>query len=164
MKVMNYLIVTSLVFCLMLIIKVIWTLINNRHYQKREAAIAKLFGNLIFQEMKALYNAMRALNEGGTALDMIPEGYGEFGYDITNPIPVNTVYGNLAYLGRLRTPDNKKVRYNRKGSTSVENIRTPIDVYDIFKGEELIATLFLNPYNKKNSDKAPKGFELADIP
>jgi len=105
---------------------------------------------------------MHALNEseGGTDQDVIAEGFGEFGYDVTNPIPVNTIFGNTAYLGRLRTFDGAKVSYERKGSTGANNIENPIDIYDIFDGEDFITTLYISPYHKRNSDLAPKGFKL----
>ena len=97
----------------------------------------------------------------GTDKDVMPEGYGEFGLEITNPIPVHTVAGNQIYLERLHTADGVKVTYKRIGSMRAPNIPSIIDGYTIFaKGKE-IATLYICPYNKKNSEKAPKGFQLA---
>ena len=57
-----------------------------------------------------------------------------------------------------------KVRYERKGSTGAANIKNPIDIYDIFEDEKKIATLYISPYNKKNSTNAPKGFNLVKLP
>lgn len=99
------------------------------------------------------------MGEQGTDLDMMPEGIGEFGLEITNPIPTSTVYGSNAYLGRL-THDGIKVGYDRIGSMSAENIPNIIDGYTITKNGNEIATLYLCPYNKKTSEKAPKGFQL----
>ena len=96
----------------------------------------------------------------GTSEDMMPEGYGEFGLDITNPIPVHTIVGNKLYLDRLRTADGIKVSYDRIGSMHAPNIPSIIDGYRIFINEKQIATLYICPYNKKNSEKAPKGFKL----
>jgi hypothetical protein len=114
--------------------------------------------------MRELYEILQMGNEEGTDQDIIPEGIGEFGYDVTNPIPVNTIFGNTAYLGRLRTLNDIKVRYERRGHTRTNNIKNPIDIYDIFEEEKKIATLYISPYNKKNSTVAPKGFKLVFLP
>ena len=45
------------------------------------------------------------------------------------------------------------------GSTSAANIENPIDMYAISVNEKQIATLYIS-YNKKNSERAPKGFKL----
>ena len=37
----------------------------------------------------------------GCNTDEIPEGTGEFGLDSTNPIPVNGIWENETYLGKL---------------------------------------------------------------
>jgi hypothetical protein len=113
--------------------------------------------------MKELYEAMEKLNEGGTDLDIMPEGFGEFGHDLTNPIPVNTIMGSISYLSKLRTMDGIKVEYERAGSLSAPNIKRIIDRYKISANGEKIATLFICPYNKKNSEKAPKGFKIASF-
>ena len=100
----------------------------------------------------------------GTDEDVMPEGYGEFGLEITNPIPVHTIVGNRIYLDQLWTEDGIKVSYDRIGSMNAPNISSIIDGYRIFaKGEE-IAILYICPYNKKNSEKAPKGFKLQTKP
>ncbi len=160
----NYLIVTGIVLFLLIIIKLF---VSAFVKEKRPRSVMdELMDIPKFRDMKGLYDAMHALNEaeGGTDKDIIPEGIGEFGYDVTNPIPVNTIFGNTAYLGRLRTLEGNKVRYERKGSTGAGNIENPIDIYDIFNGDEFIATLFISPYHKKNSDLAPKGFKLIHMP
>jgi hypothetical protein len=111
-------------------------------------------------QMKELYEAMQGFSEDGTDQDTIPEDFGEFGYDVTNPIPVNTIFGNTANLGRLRTLDGVKVRYERLGSTGAKNIKGLIDIYDIYNGDEKISTLYVCPYNKKKLAIALKGFKL----
>lgn len=156
----NYLIVTSTVICLLILIKVFIGGIKS----KPKSAWDRLNSNPEFKKMKELYEIMHELNTEGTDQDIIPEGFGEFGHDVTNPIPVNTIFGNTAYLGRLRTFDDIKVRYERLGSTGAANIKNPIDIYDIYDEEKKIATLYLSPYNKKNSTIAPKGFKLVQLP
>ena len=160
----NYMIVTGIVVCLLIIIKLsVSAFIKEK---KPRSVMDELMDIPKFREMKGLYDAMHALNEseGGTDQDTIPEGFGEFGYDATNPIPVNTIFGNTAYLGRLRTIDGAKVSYERKGSTGAHNIENPIDIYDIFNGDDFITTLYISPYHKRNSDLAPKGFKLIRMP
>jgi hypothetical protein len=44
--------------------------------------------------------------------------------------------------------------------TGAKNIKHPIDIYDIYEEDKKIATLYLSPYNRKNSSLAPKGFKL----
>lgn len=155
----NYLIITSIVICLLVLIKVFLGGMQS----KPETAWDRLNSNSEFKKMKELYEIMHYANKEGTDQDIIPEGIGEFGYDVTNPIPVNTIFGNTAYLGRLRTLDGKKVRYERKGSTRASNIKNLIDIYDIYDEDEKIATLYINPYNKKNSIISPRGFKLVQL-
>ena len=156
----NYIIITTIVICLLVLIK----LFLGGVQRKPKSAWDELNGNPEFKKMKELYEVLQMGNEEGTDQDIIPEGIGEFGYDVTNPIPVNTVFGNTAYLGRLRTLNGIKVRYERRGSTGTANIKNPIDIYDIFEEENKIATLYISPYNKKNSTIAPKGFKLIHLP
>lgn len=156
----NYLIVTSAVICLLVLIK----LLLGGTQRKPKSAWDNLSENPGFEKMKEMYEVLQELNEEGTDQDIMPEGIGEFGYDVTNPIPVNTVFGNTAYLGRLRTLNGIKIRHERQGSTGANNIANPIDIYDIFEDEKKIATLYISPYNKKNSAIAPRGFKLAQLP
>jgi hypothetical protein len=158
----NYLLITCNTIILLILIKLFANVIFRPKKPKSMADL--IMRNPKMREMKELYEAMRRLNEDGTDQDIIPEGSGEFGYDITNPIPVNTIFGNTSYLGRLRTMDGIKVRYERRGSGHAKNIKNPIDIYDIYNGEEKIATLYISPYNKKNSKAVPRGFKLADMP
>ncbi len=104
------------------------------------------------------------LYKGGTKEDTIPDGYGEFGHEVTNPIPVYTIIGNRVYLEKLRTLEDKKVQYKRIRSTSVPNIDNAIDIYEIYDDGKVIATLYISPYNKKDSGRPPKGFKLVAVP
>ncbi|MFZ1320014.1 MAG: hypothetical protein WAT71_00515 [Ignavibacteria bacterium] len=138
-------------------------LITFLKYRKRKprSAFEELQSTDGYKDLKNLFDMQKKLmGEQGTDLDVMPEGFGEFGLEITNPIPTSTVFGSNAYLGSLLTTDGIKVGYERIGSMSVENIPNIIDGYRIFKNNEEICTLYLCPYNKKNSTKAPEGFEL----
>lgn len=92
----------------------------------------------------------------------IDGGYGEYGLDITNPIPVDSIDSSFAYLEKLRTMNGSKITYKRKGSTIITSIKKPIDAFEIFEDDKLITTIYINPYNKYNSQKPPKGFTLKD--
>jgi hypothetical protein len=98
--------------------------------------------------------------DSGTAEDTMPEGYGEFGLEVTNPIPTQTPVGSRTYLEQLHTADGVKVDYERIGSMRAPNIPYMIDGYRIFANSREVATLYICPYNKKNSERAPKGFTL----
>lgn len=151
---LNYIIVTLIVTAIVVTLNLIKT------KPKRKSVLDELNSNPKIQELKGLYKAMHALNKDGTDQDTIPNGYGEFGYDLTNPIPVNTIFGNTAYLSKLRTMNGIKVTYNRIGSFSSPISDKPVDGYEIFSNDEKIAVLYIDPYNKKNSNKAPRNFKI----
>ncbi|MCX6766843.1 MAG: hypothetical protein NT170_03665 [Candidatus Moranbacteria bacterium] len=94
--------------------------------------------------------------------DEIPGGYGNFGYSITNPIPTKGINGSHVYLRKLKfLATGKEIKWGRTGSYSSDNIENKIDKYKLFdiSGDD-IATIYISPYHRKNSDKAPEGFEL----
>lgn len=95
----------------------------------------------------------------GYDLDEIPEGFGEFGLDVTNPIPVQGIISNKVYLKRLITIESDKIRWKREGSAKTDNIENAIDIYKIFGTDgNFITKLFISPYHKRISNKVPKGF------
>lgn len=97
----------------------------------------------------------------GTDEDSMPEGYGEFGLDKTNPIPTESIMASVMYLNRLRTLNGQEITAKRIGSLRSENIASMIDCYRIYVKDNEVTTLYICPYNKKNSQKPPKGFVLA---
>jgi len=117
--------------------------------------------------MKALCDIMafssNEREEVGTDEDVLPQGYGEFGLEVTNPVPVHTLLGLRLYLERLRTKDGVKVAYERIGLMLAPNSPYGIEVYSIYLEKQEIAILYICPNNKKNSEKAPKGFQLASL-
>lgn len=93
--------------------------------------------------------------------DQIPEGIGEFGLEKTNPVPVFGIPENKVYLSYLRTKNGEILRYRRTGSLEVDNISKPVDEYEIFdKNGDTIAFIYISPYHKRTSQKAPKGYFL----
>jgi hypothetical protein len=118
--------------------------------------------NPLFQQQKKLYDAMSVMCADGVDADEMPGGRGEFGMTAANPIPCKTVFGSIAYLGRLRTSEGVKIVYKRIGSGSSEVSKRPVDAYEVShpSGQKL-ATLFISPYQRRVSGKAPRGFKLA---
>lgn len=99
--------------------------------------------------------------EGSVDVDELPNGVGPFGLAVTNPIPTRNVSGSEAYLSRLKTLSEASVEFHRAGSTSAKEITSGmIDVYRISAGGQ-VATLYICPYHKRNSGKAPDGFKLS---
>ncbi len=130
--------------------------------RKQKTLLDKLEENPIIKESRELFDFIDSMCEDGCETDEIPRSYGEFGHEITNPIPTHTLFGSTKYLAHLRLPDGAKVDYEREGSSLVSSDSTkPIDIYRIMHpdGTE-VATLYLCPYHKRNSEKVPEGFTL----
>jgi hypothetical protein len=68
---------------------------------------------------------------------------------------------SIAYLAKLQAPDGRKVQYRRIRSISSQVSPNPIDMYEL--GHPIgrsLGTIYISPYHKRNSEKAPKGFTL----
>ncbi len=93
---------------------------------------------------------------------------GKFGYDETNPIQVNCIDAIYEYFSRLRTVDNKSISWDRVGSCDNYVFNGPTDVYEIVVNKGKLFNkkskynMYINMYNKKNSEIAPEGFILVD--
>jgi hypothetical protein len=95
----------------------------------------------------------------GTDQDEIQGSKGQFGKNVDNPIPVNTIRGNIRYLEKIRTIQGEKILYEREGSTLGEVVEKPIDVYRIMDlRKDVIDKFYISPYHKKDSQKAPEGY------
>ena len=99
--------------------------------------------------------------ETGATTDVIPEAYGEYGLCVTNPVPTRGVSTNEAYLKRLSLLSGEPFHWERIGSFGAPNIENPIDGYEIItdNGEHL-CTIYISPYQRIISNKAPKGFYI----
>ena len=155
---MNNLTIYILITLIVTVIIVVLNIFKSEN--KPKSLMDELNAMPKFKKQKDIFDIMKSMNKEGTDQDTIPGGYGEFGYEITNPIPVNTIFGNTSYLGKLRTLDDIKVTYERIGCFSSPVSANPIDGYIIYVNGEKITTLFIDPYNKKNSQKVPKNFIL----
>jgi hypothetical protein len=120
-----------------------------------------LNGNPTRRLRRQLFEAMSVMCEDGVDADELPNGSGEFGMSPSNPIPCRTILGSADYLGRLRASDGTKVLYRRVGSVASDRCAHPVDIYETShpRGHRL-ATLFLSPYQKRSSHRAPRGFKL----
>lgn len=112
-------------------------------------------------EMLALYMKHQSdSREGSVDTDELPNGIGPFGLVKTNPIPAKNVNGSNDYLSRLRTMRGSRPETRRIGSTSAKEITSGmIDMYVVSAdGQEV--TLYICPYHKRTSGRAPDGFIL----
>ena len=96
----------------------------------------------------------------GCDQDEIPGGLGEFGLEATNPIPVRGIRSNAIYLDCLRTSDGQKVNYINTGSGSVPNIVGSVYEYEVRQGDRPLCKLYFAPYNRRISQRPPRGFSL----
>lgn len=121
--------------------------------------------NPLLQQQKALFDAMSKKCEAGCDTDELPDASGEFGLSPTNPVPTKTIFGSTHYLSLLRAHDGARVVYERRGSGSSPVTPMPVDAYEIKHPDgRPLAMLFLSPYQRRNSQKAPRGFSLASLP
>ena len=124
-------------------------------------AYRKQFPDLSDEVLKVALQGVIGENEGGATTDEIPGAYGEYGFDITNPIPTRGIPANEVYLKRLSLLSGESIQWKLIGSFGADNIAHPIDGYSILNvnGEEL-CVIYISPYQNTISKKAPKGFYL----
>jgi hypothetical protein len=63
--------------------------------------------------------------------DQIPDAYGTFGTTPTNPIPVNGIIGEIAYMAGLRSKTGVGFYYHRLGSLTSAPSKNQIDKYEL---------------------------------
>lgn len=90
------------------------------------------------------------------------EGDADFGLVPEKPIftlALKSVEGEKEYLDKLYTVNGEKIKYNRRGSTSVNGINGMIDIYETYlPSGQPYKTIYINMYGAKRSTKAPAGF------
>jgi len=119
------------------------------------------FFNQIPKEMKELFLSELKTNTQACSTDEIPNTIGKFGITPTNPVPVHFIPSNNIYLERLRTTDGQPIKWERDGSLSIPNIEKSVDDYKIFDNAgKFLTHIYISPYHKKTSKKAPQGFEI----
>jgi hypothetical protein len=149
--------------------------------------------NTVVHEKRSIMHEMIITSDhDDSQMDVNPAGTGEFGLDITNPIPINGIDNIPAYMDKLRyeyisqaNPNSKTynpVTYLRTSnadtsqvgdkksfdsivasSTSCPNINGIIDVYNLYSISDIkLAKIYVNCYSLKTSNKVPKGFVHRD--
>lgn len=119
----------------------------------------KLMGENLPYTSESILGDMPWIYAAGTREDTIQDGYGEFGLVNTNPVPTISVRGSNRYLANLRF-GGQPVEANRMGSTSSDATPGSVDIYALTCAGRKVGTVFICPYHKRNSRKAPKGFSL----
>jgi hypothetical protein len=103
-------------------------------------------------------DVMNLKMEGEIRSQALKCGYGEYGLEITNPIPAKIEKGR-AFSNSLKTSAGKniKLQHVERWMTPVSEL--PVDEYLIFdlEGNELV-TLYFSHFQGYTSKNAPKGF------
>lgn len=131
----------------------IYNFVVNKH-------IAKMFPGAPAEVLNAMFVGL-GNSEDGASTDVIPGAYGEYGFCLTNPIPTKGIPANEVYLRRLALLSGEPFHWERIGSFGAPNIKHPIDAYEIIsESGKTLCTIYISPYQKVISNKAPKGFYL----
>lgn len=97
--------------------------------------------------------------KGGVSCDVVPGASGRFGFEPSNPIPVNGAIGELAYLSRLESASGERLLFHRIGA---------IDKVDVFEAVTYSGSawfvFFVDMYHPRRSRQAPEGFVIAKEP
>ena len=121
--------------------------------------------NRLHRLQKQMFQEQTLMCEEGTDSDQLPNGYGEFGLSLSNPIPCRSILGSRVYLERLRTLEGIKVYCQRIGSYHSDVTRYPVDGYAVsHTNGTALATLYVSAYQKRNSERPPLNFRLAGNP
>ncbi len=85
----------------------------------------------------------------------------DFGLVPQKPVYTVGIDEQEKYLKSLRTINGEPIKWNYRGSMSVNEVHGMVDVYDIYlmSGAEY-KTIYINMYGARNSTMAPSGFVL----
>ena len=98
---------------------------------------------------------IRDLVINGVDCDEIPFRKGIFGFEITNPIPVNSIIGEQIYLSNLINDNGQRIMFHRLGSTE------QIDIFEtVTLDGKIWEILFLDMYHPRKSRNAPDGYKI----
>ncbi|HWS41222.1 MAG TPA: hypothetical protein VN247_08065, partial [Arenimonas sp.] len=101
--------------------------LHNQFKNKSIVELNDLQEDRLWQLQKSMFQKQILMCDDGVDADQLPNGYGEFGLSLTNPIPCQSILGGRLYLDRLRTLDGSKILYQRIGSCFSDVTRHPID-------------------------------------
>jgi len=87
----------------------------------------------------------------------------DFGFVPHKPVYTVGIDEQEKYLKSLRTINGEPIKWNRRGSMSVDGVNGMVDVYDTYlpSGDEY-KTIYINMYGASNSTVAPKGFSYSN--
>ena len=124
--------------------------------ENESEAVAKILASGIIEGQKAM--EANKENQPHYELDA------DFGLVPQKPVYTVGIDEQEKYLKSLRTINGEPIKWNRRGSMSVDSVNGMVDVYDIYlpSGVEY-KTIYVNMYGAYNSGFAPKGFSISSI-
>lgn len=100
------------------------------------------------------------------SFDINPDGKGLFGFDATNPIPVNGPLGEISYLSRLETLKGNRLIFHRLGSINLDypvGLTKTVDVFEaVAMNENTWFIFYLDFYHPRRSRSLPEGFRFTN--
>ncbi len=132
---------------------------GEANYYDNISSFMKQSGGTVPDASDSLFGDTPWTYKAGVYTDEIPGGYGEYGLEVSNPIPTISAKYSVRYLSKLRF-GGMPVVANRLGSTSTEVIKGSIDIYQLEAVGKPVGKVYICPYHKCNSKKAPRGFTL----
>lgn len=119
----------------------------------KEEALAKILAAGVVEDQKAI--------EANKESQPHNELDADFGLVPQKPVYTVGIDEQEKYLKSLRTINGEPIKWNRRGSMSVDGVNGIVDVYDIYllSGEEY-KTIYINLYGAYNSAFVPKGFSF----
>lgn len=119
--------------------------------------VAKILASGIIEGQKAM--EANKENQPHNELDT------DFGLVPQKPVYTVGIDEQEKYLKSLRAINGEPIKWNLRGSMSVDGVNGMVDVYDTFlpSGEEY-KTIYINMHGASNSTFSPKGFSYSDQP
>jgi len=130
---------------------------DAKYYDAMERMFIEMGNNDINEDK--IFGDISWIYSEGVYSNEIPDGYGEYGLCNTNPILTISVNCSKRYLSKLRF-NRHPVEANRFGSTSSNVTAGSVDIYNLSISGRDVGMVYVCPYHKRNSSKAPKRFTL----
>lgn len=159
--------------------------------KKREQFERARAETIIHEQVSQMNDFIKMSDHDDSGQDINPNGFGRFGLDKTNPIPVNGLDNIPAYMDKIRyqyvSQKNGNTTYNpvsyertsendgfqvgddkpagelMAAGVDVDNIKGTVDVYNLYSiGNKLLGKVYINGYSLKTSNNIPEGFYHRD--
>jgi len=160
--------------------------------KKREQFERVRAETIIHEQVSQMNDFIKMSDHDDSGQDINPNGFGRFGLDKTNPIPVNGLDNIPAYMDKIRyqyvSQKSGNITYNpityertsendgfqvgdekpsselMAAGVDVDNIKGTVDVYNLYSiGNKLLGKVYVNGYSLKTSNKIPEGFYHRDV-